>query len=256
MVEMKEVTVTDPANRLIVLLSRGLSVAPHESYLILWQKAFGLPNQDIVEIHHRLDLLRDLIDEVERGIMQITDINHAVYLKPLPPLRQIISRVNLSEGWGSSKPILEMAINGLEFCSERLLANNPETIIKQQELDEIRKQVDDLITQLKSSETIPRKLRFVLFDLLGAVRRSIDEYLFRGTRGLRKELFVISAQLQENWNLIAEEKDKEEVNSFFKILSKIDRATAAALKVKQLLGDVAPYVPLLIQSASEHLGKL
>ena len=253
---MKEVTTTDPAARLIFLLSRGLSVPPHETYLILWQKVFGIPNPNILEIHHRLDLLRDMINEVERGIMQIPDIKQNVFLKPLPALQEIISRINLQESWGQSKTVLEMSINGLEFCSERLQANNPETILKQQELDEIRKQVEDLIAQLKSSESIPRKLKYVLFDLLEAIRRSIDEYLFRGTRGLRKELFVIIAQLQENWDVIAENNEKDEVKGFFKIISRIDRATAAAMRVKELVSGVAPYVPLLIQAASDQLGKL
>ena len=147
MSENTEPEITDPAARLISLLSRALPVEPGQHYLTLWQRVFELPTADVIEIHHGLDLLRDLIDELERGIMQISDIKHAVFLKPLPALRALISQVNLQANWGGSKPSLEMALSELNFCSERLQARNPETKIEPDALDEIRAEVNDLINK-------------------------------------------------------------------------------------------------------------
>jgi len=140
-----------------------------------------------------------------------------------------------------------MAVNGLEFCAERLQAYNPETVIEQTELDEIRKQVDDLLEKVKSSESLPVKLKYVLFDLLAALRRAIDEYQIRGTRGLRRELFVIVAQFEDNWELVVKNEDKEEVRGFFKILKEVDKATSVAARVKELIAPIAPYIPILTE---------
>ena len=102
--------------------------------------------------------------------------------------------------------------------------------------------------KLKSSDSVPRSLRFVLFDLLNSVRRSIDEYAFHGTRGLRKKLFAIVAELQERSVELEQNKDKDEVKGFFGLLQKIDQVTATAMKVKELGSAISPYVPLLMQA--------
>jgi hypothetical protein len=250
----KHAKLTDPAARLITLLERGLEAPANAHYLTVWQGVFQLDKPDAVAIHHGLDMLRDLIDDVQRGIMQISDLRHETYLKPLEILRSILSRETLKEPWHPNRPAYELALNALEFCSDRLQANSPEEVIEQDELGAIRMQVEELLTQLKDSDSIPRKLRLLLFDLLEAIRRSIDEYLFRGTRGLRKQLFLTFAQLEEHTGELQMHKDTKEVSGFFRVLSKFDQLTSAALKVKQLASAAAPYLPLLTH-AGEHLGK-
>ncbi len=162
--------------------------------------------------------------------------------------------MNLQESWTPYKPVFEMAVNGLEFCAERLQANSPETVIEPGKLDEIREQVEKLLAKVKSSGTLPVKLRYAMFDLLVALRRAIDEYQIRGTHGLRREMFLMVAQLEENWELVVKNQDDEEVKGFFKILRQVDKVTAVAARVKELVAPAAPYLPLLVQGV-EHFSK-
>src|SRR5207244_4489831 len=122
------------------------------------------------------------------------------------------------------------------------------------ELDEIRKQATELIEKLESSETIPKKLKLILFDLLSSVQRSINEYRFRGIRGVRQELFVIASRIQEHLPEFEKAKNTSEVKGFFSLLKRIDSVTAAALHVKELISAVAPLLPL-VPAPLEHSSK-
>jgi hypothetical protein len=145
-----------------------------------------------------------------------------------------------------------MIINGLEFTSERLQAYSPEPDLPPSELEAIQKQTAELIKKLQSSETIPPRLKLIIFDLLNAVQRSIDQYSFKGIRGVRQELFIIASQIQEYFPDFEQAKNDPEVKGFFALLKKIDSVTAAALKVKELITSVAPLLPA-IQPTLQHL---
>jgi hypothetical protein len=245
---------TDPAARLVAILQSALSTSSHQNYLQMWAGAFGVPGGTPVAILHQLDILRDLVDDVERAVLQIPDIRHEQYLKPLPQLREIISRANLQDPCAGELSTLKMIVNALEFSSERLQAYSPEPEIPISELDALQQQAAELLTTLEKSETIPKSLKLILFDLVSSVQRSISEYKFRGIRGVRRELFIIASQIQEHLPQFEKAKEAEEVKGFFKLLKRIDSVTSAALHVKELISSVAPLLPM-IPALLEHLRK-
>jgi SMC interacting uncharacterized protein involved in chromosome segregation len=251
----QQTRMTDPASRLIAILQGGITKTPqNESFLKLWATTFGDGVDNLDAIYRHLDALRDLIDDVERGITQIPDIKHDQYLKWLPNLSSIISRPNLQEQWGSQITNLQMIINALEFASERLQAYAPEPEIPQNELDAIQQEVTDLLKTLERSETIEKSLKLILFDLLSLIQRSINEYKFRGIKGVRQQLFVVACEIQQHLPEFEKAKNAEEVKGFFKILKRIDLLTSTALHVKELMYAAAPLLPI-IPALLEHLPK-
>lgn len=244
-------TITDPAARLIAILETAVTDQPNQSHKKLWARVFKVQDTNLIAIHRGLDCLRDLVDDVEREIEQIPDIKHEQYVKVLPPLRQIISKSNLDQACAPDIAVLQMIINGLEFASERLQHSAPEPLLPQSDLDALRQQAKELLKTLEKSETVPRKLKLILFDLIKAIQRSIDEYRFRGIRGVRRELFIVASQIQEHLPEFEAAKNAEEVKGFFKLLKKIDSVTAAALHIKELLSSAAPLLPM-IPALLEH----
>lgn len=238
-------TTTDSAARLIAILQTAVTTQSNQSHTRLWAGVFGVQDKNIIAIHRGLDCLRDLVDDVEREIQQIPDIKHDQYLKMLPPLREIISKSNLDQACAPDIPVLKMIINGLEFASERLQHNAPEPLLAENDLDALRQQARELLKTLEKSETVPRKLKLILFDLIKAIQRSIEEYRFRGIRGVRRELFIVASQIQEHLPEFEAAKNAEEVKGFFKLLKKIDSVTAAALHIKELLSFASPLLPMI-----------
>jgi hypothetical protein len=242
-------TVSDPAARLIAVLRTALQQAASTQFASMWAKTFGIADDDFVGIYYGLHRLNELCLEVERAIMQVPDIRHEQYLKALPRLKGVLARPNLQENWDQSRPILQMVCDALEFSSERLQAYAPEPVIVQSDLEELRTQASALLDLLTKSSGIPHSLRLLLFDIVKALLRSIDEYHFRGIRGVRRELFVVASQIQENLSQFEANKDTKEVATFFSFFKKLDSITSSALKIKELVGAVAPLltqmVPLL-----------
>ena len=181
----REEKTTDPATRLIAIFRAGITAPQGQPWLNFWAIAFNLPAENILDIYRSLDLTRELIDDTEKAIKELPDIRHEQYLRPLAPIRNILSRPNIHEAWHGQLGVIEMAINGLEFASERLQAHAPEVDLPASELDEIRRQTSEMIKVLENSQTIPKSLKLILFDLLSSVQRSISEYKFRGIRGVR-----------------------------------------------------------------------
>jgi hypothetical protein len=232
--------VSDPAARLIGVLQNALAQSANTTLAKMWSKTFGLGEDDYVGIYHGLYILNDLCVEVERAIIQLPNIRHEQYLKVLPKLKGILARPSLQENWDKSRPILQMVCDALEFSSERLQALAPEPVIPESELSAIRMQAEALLDLLTKSSEIPHNLKTLLFDIVKALLRSIDEYHFRGIRGVRRELFVVASQIQENLSQFEKNSDAKEVTTFFSFFKKIDSITSTALKVKELLGAVAP----------------
>jgi hypothetical protein len=245
-------TSSDPAARLIAILETGLAHQHNSNYMQLWAHAFGVDAKDFVAVHRGLDRLRDLLDDVERAINQLPGIKHEQYLKTLPPLRLIISRSNLDQSCGHDLAVLKMIINGLEFASERVQHYAPEPVLPQSELDALRHQADELLEALAKSETVPRNLRLILFDLIKAIQRSIDEYRFKGIRGVRQQLFVIASQIQEHLPEFEKNKDAKEVKGFWHFFKKVDSMTATALHIKELVGYVAPLLAPIVPALLGH----
>ncbi len=244
---------TDPAARLITILEAAVQTRAHTSYLQFWANAFGLDAKDVPAIYHNLALLQQLVDDVETGIKKAPHITRPEqYLEPLTQLRGIIAQPNLQAPWQRQRELVSMLINSLRFASERLQEYSPEPDLPPSELEAIHKQVADLIQRLHSSEKIPKALKLILFDLLNSVQRSIDEYRFRGIRGVREQLFLIASQIQQHSPEFEKAKDAPEVSDFFALLKKIDTLTAAALHVKELICVVAPLLPA-ISTVVQHL---
>jgi len=82
--------------------------------------------------------------------------------------------------------------------------------------------------------TLDEELKWVVTDLLEAVRRSIREYRIRGAEGLRKELALCVGTLVQNHALFKAHEDKEEVSRFGRIISKLNAIVTFALKLKEL----------------------
>lgn len=145
-----------------------------------------------------------------------------------------------------------MIVNALEFCSERLQHYAPEPKLPESELDELRNQARKMLDALNESTTIPRSLKLVLFDLITSIERGINEYRFRGIRGLRQQLFVIASQIQEHLPEFEKNKNTPEMKTFWSFFKRIDSVTATALRVKELISSIAPLLGQALPPLLEH----
>ena len=217
----------------------------------IWKKVFDLQGDDVIEVYHRLALLRDLTDDLERSIKQVPDIRHEQSFKVLPELRGIISRPNLGEGFDSHRAVLKMIMNALEFASERLQHVAPEPVLPKAELDSLRTQAELLLASLGESKGLPKSLRLILYLISSRQFSEASMSMFCGIRGVREQLFVVASKIQEHMPEFEESQTNPEVVGFWRLFKNVDSVTAAILHVKELIGIAAPLLPALV----EHLPK-
>lgn len=201
----------------------------------VWAQTFGVPHDDLYQIFHHLIVLRQLLDEVEKQIKAIPNINHEVYLKRFSKIRKALAPTNFQEDWFKSSHIDEGMLATLEFCAERLSATSPEKTPLDDEIEALWQAVESLKEQILSEE-VDAQLQSILLDLVESMRRAIHEYRFWGVDGLRQELFSILERLQKYYPIIQQHSDDPVVLSFWNVLTKFDTLTSIYLNVPQILG--------------------
>src|ERR1700749_4867652 len=109
----------NPAGRLYSILTKARSQNQQSSIKKVWSVVFETPEDQIHKIYYYLTLLADLTEQAEKEVKLIPDIDHSLYLKPFPSIRNILKISNLDAEWRNFQGYLnEPVMLALQFCSE------------------------------------------------------------------------------------------------------------------------------------------
>lgn len=225
---------SNPAERLYSILDQARR---HQqgSALQIWAEVFEIDldsPEGTRKAIRQIALMHDLVEDI-RGKIRAMDTNQNLYLRRFDKIEQAIKVDQLGAGWNSfSAHLDEATMINLEHCSELLSKSFAENDI-QDEIIEIKQQVDNLCEEVLAS-ALSEDVKAFILDELEIIRRGIAEYRIRGAQGLREALATNIGNIWLNKNMVATEANAGVVKRFGKILLDIDRCTAAAMRLKAL----------------------
>jgi hypothetical protein len=233
----KEPREFNPAARLHYILqkaSQGRAAAVRQ----VWAAAFGIKEDDYAGIFWRLTDLYRVVLEIQARVeaLPADEVNHDLYLRPFPNVKKVLTYGNLDGAWDTIKSYLDgFTLGGLEFCADLLSRLSPEREIPANDLAELKREVGELLSDLIES-TLPPELKEFIAAELRRVQLAIDTYEIRGASGLRDALaHSLGAVVLGPVALRGPESAKEQ-KRFVKILETIDKITAIATRIPQLVG--------------------
>ncbi|MEX2411647.1 MAG: hypothetical protein WD607_09835, partial [Candidatus Paceibacterota bacterium] len=205
----------------------------------VWSEVLDCEEKDDAEITKRVVEVYNLTQDVQRLIKLIPDINYDLFLTAFPKIERAIFPLNLNANWKNQKMKLDPGvITTLRFCSEELNKHYSEEGVSEEDLVDVKKQIDELFEIVNSSKIDPL-LRLTLLEELERIRSAIAMYQIKGAKGLSEALQSTIGAIVSKPNEIKElKKQKPKImDKLFKILGKIDTITSRALKVKKLIFD-------------------
>lgn len=177
----------NPAGRFYNLLHNGKKPSYRKNKVReVWANLLGVPANDSSMLLVRLGKIMAIPSQIESKINQEENIDHSVYLKWLPKVNKAFRTLNLEANWSTFiDPIDEAVLYGLEICSEQLARKQPESVIKEEALKDIKNEVEGLLKEIRSSN-IDSDLKNYLIGQLENIINSIYEYDFAGVVPLQK----------------------------------------------------------------------
>jgi len=219
----------NPAGRLHVILSEAINCGNVPTFL-MWAKVLNAQENDKTETLRRIFQLHELVDEIKLKISGIDGINSDLYLSRFPNIENVVKATNYDVSWESYKPQLnEAAMLNLEHCAEALSRYDEQTI-NEDDLAKLDAEILELFNKVVKG-SIPQALKEIILDLLETIRRSIAEYRIRGAHGIREELAYCFGKAFQNRDLFKDNKDSEEVTSWWEIFARADNLTTISLNL-------------------------
>jgi len=231
---------TEPAGRLFDILQEARRRPETYTARKVWSEVFGIEEHDTGTILRMLADLIQLIYLSKTKIEEQNDIEHELYLKPFSKLEVIFSQINLEGQWKASRDqIDDSTMYGLQFCSDRLHRSTNYTKIKDEELDEIKSLLSDLVdTVLKSKvDTFLKKL---MVKNLEGLRQALIAYRIKGIDGIETEIELNLGSILLHKNEIKEKSEEKDTaslwKSYFTFLDRLNKTISAAKNIKNLGG--------------------
>lgn len=211
-----------------------------------WATVFGVPESNELEILRGLIDMQLLVDETENLISNNDQLNSALFLKSFSHLRRAVSVENLANPWKIYKAGLTTeAMTRLEFCAEVLSNTYQEDLLTSEEIDQLRKALDE-ITKFTEEANIDYELKVFVLSKLELIRRGIFDYKINGASALKSVLeTVIGSTVTESHNYQnLKEKNPDVLERLSKLLDKIDAMMSKALKVQKVLSKASKVLGL------------
>ena len=240
----------NPAARLLRILEEAAKRPDNEPILTVWGHVFKLGDQNPGPVFRYLVLLGDLADETAKLIKDVPDLQHDIYLRCIPSVKQGLTHPNLGNVWGNIRVhFSEKVLAELSFSAEVLSRHSSERPIAPDDLQEIKNAVDGLFEKVLNS-SIDTELKEFLLDLLETIRQAVAEYRIRGAKGLTQSVELVLGRLlafhKRNPGAITPGDDATSLlKDFWTIVEQLDRLTSVALKVKQVAETFTPLLPYL-----------
>lgn len=179
----------NPAGRLYDLLEAARQYPSEEKTKIVWARVFGVSETDTGALLNNLADLIDLVHKAKSSIVRMSDIDHKLYLKPFENIEALLSNLNFETHWENWRNRLDdFTLYGLQFGADRLARASGFTPIKDEQLEQLRKELDGLIEHVLESTHLPPELKKLFLRNLEALRQAWITYRIRGIEGLEQEI--------------------------------------------------------------------
>ena len=210
---------------------------PTTTMFNMWRVTFNYPKNDH-QIYRDLYTLDNSVREVESFLKQIPELEHQRYLKPLRNVRHALSTECLSKGWGYVKKeyLSDSTLKELNFVSDMLNTVWTEQSIASSELEELTKDVEELVEGILAGNLKPELKQFIITQL-EKIRHAILQYRISGADGLKDALESTAGAIVLNGQLLQEDSGAEEVTKFKKIFAKLKSWVSVAYQVKELASE-------------------
>jgi len=220
-----------PISRLLILLNIIKNMNANDNILKAWKGVFGLRAETpIYEVFPYIISVKDLIDECEKVVnVYAKPKSKPKYLKALKSLSVFYSHTNLGESVQHLKSrITDLEIQALEFCDDELSEVVYEEKIDTKEIEDLIKQVNELIENITQSE-IDDKIKLFSTELLTSIHNALIRYRIVGIESIYETLE--KEYLKINYVVEHFEGDlKKEKSNFLKIFGKLGKFVTEANK--------------------------
>jgi hypothetical protein len=193
------------ASRLYLILQKGSELPNNMATLKAWASLFHMEEPyDVrlsIDVSERLLWLNQELEILKRQLDD-SELDRESYAATLRHIEQALSTVYLATNWESVKQFLSAdTLNPLASWAETF----PETEIpvKQEELDEIRDQAQEL-EELFGSSTLTEELKVLVLQHVRLLRKALAGYPIVGGRALKAGTFSALGELVYNEQLIKE----------------------------------------------------
>jgi hypothetical protein len=228
----------NPAGRLHDLLRAAQQQPGKEPARKVWSAVFSVDATDTGALLKMLADLIDLVDETKKAIGRLQDVDHQLYLKPFKKLETLLSQINLEAGWEHWRQQLdEPTLYGLQFSADRLARESGYTHIDNDELAQLRKDVEDLVARMLDAD-LPDSLKALFLRNLEAIRHALLAYRIRGIDGLQQEIERSVGSIILHKEQISSASTNSPQGgvwkSFFELIARLHQLVALARNSKEL----------------------
>lgn len=173
------------AKRVINILKHASSLPEDQSILSVWCVVFQIPKdfdnrKRVSETHEHMNILHQQIDKI-RDMMSKENFSSSLYEPYLVAIGDATTIINMGQGWGSSKQILQRdggrVIYALEWCSEIM----PEE--KEVDINLLNQQLNELVDVIQDSK-LPDGIIVLLNKYIDVIRRAVKAYPISGTQAM------------------------------------------------------------------------
>jgi len=236
----------NPAGRLYAILREVERQNDQEPTRKAWAIVFGVSEKDELEILRGLVDMQLLVDETENLISNNEQLNSELFLKSFHQLKRAVSAQSLANPWKTYKVGLTVdAMTRLEFCAEVLSTTHQENLLASEELDQLKKSLDEVMEFAEKSD-IEYELKIFVLSKMELIRRGIFDYKINGASALRGvlESIIGSTVTESNKYREVKENNEEILERLGRLLDRIDGLMSKALKVKRVLAKTAKVLGL------------
>lgn len=236
----------NPAGRLYTILREVERQNEKEQTRKAWANVFGVPESNELEILRALIDMQVLVEETESLIANNDQLNSDLFLKSFNLLRRAVSAQNLANPWKTYKAGLTVdAMTRLEFCAEVLSATHQEDLLTNEEIDQLKKSLEELLEFTEGLE-IDFELKVFVLSKLELIRRGIFDYRVNGASALRSVVeSIIGSTITESEKYHEiKENHSDVLHRLGILLDKIDGLMSKALKVNKVISKAAKVLGL------------
>lgn len=238
----------NPAGRLHDILSEARQQSPKDPARKAWAAVFGVAPEDTGSLLKMLADLIDLAHDTKAAIQRLDDVDHRLHLKPFKKIEALLSQLNLDAGWEHWRSqIDDTTLYGLQFSADKLSRMSGLTEIPNDDLIDLRSQLDSLIAAAADADLTP-ELKLLVLRHLERLRHALIAYRVRGLDGLQEELEIIAGSVVLHARAVRSSADRPEESkiwtAFFALANRLNTVVSLARNSKELL---APAMQALTQ---------
>lgn len=244
-------TLNNSASRLHAILSAVFAYTPEAKMQNVWQELFKLKKNDLYKISLIQPRLIKLANEVGEQIESISHLQKKdIYLKYVNQIADALYRLgHIHNVQQLHQAINDNLLDSLHICSDLLNSNSiHEYLLGDDELEELRKEVDNLIKQIEKLN-LENEFKETLLSIILELRYAIDFYRIHGYEGFRvyTERFLGNLLLNKsNFESLKNDNDSKEVFAgVFRIFDQTNKFVEFAKNTKLALPFVKEFIDKL-----------